>query len=63
MHDEKIWSLEHTDQGFLISGGGDSSVKIWRDCTVEKEAEEKEKEFQRYSFFVFLCVLLDCKTR
>lgn len=47
MHEEKIWALEHNDKGFFVSGGGDSFLKIWRDCTVEKEAEDKEKELQR----------------
>jgi len=31
----------------MVTGGGDSTVKIWRDCTVEKEIEEKEKTLQK----------------
>eukprot|EP00347_Sterkiella_histriomuscorum_P000004 403377554 len=46
MHDEKIWAMEANDK-FMVTGGGDSSVKIWRDCTLEKEVEEKEKNLQR----------------
>ena len=48
MHDEKIWALENCkDEGYIISGGGDSTVKVWRDCTLEKEVQEKESELQR----------------
>lgn len=42
MHDEKIWALDVEDK-FVVTGGGDSSVKVWRDCTLEKELEDKEK--------------------
>jgi hypothetical protein len=28
---------------YLITGGGDSSVKIWEDATIEKEKEDREK--------------------
>jgi hypothetical protein len=31
----------------MITGGGDSKVKVWEDCTSEKELEDKEKELQR----------------
>ena len=46
MHDEKIWAMDQNDK-YMITGGGDSTVKIWRDCTVEKEIEEKEKSLQK----------------
>jgi hypothetical protein len=26
----------------MITGGGDSTVKVWEDCTKEKEMEENE---------------------
>jgi len=31
----------------MITGGGDSTINIWQDCTLEKEVEEKQKELQR----------------
>ncbi|CDW89939.1 transducin beta-like protein 3 [Stylonychia lemnae] len=46
MHEEKIWALDSNEK-FMVTGGGDSTVKIWKDCTVEKEQEEKEKELQK----------------
>ncbi len=46
MHDEKIWALDVHDK-YMLTGGGDSTVKVWRDCTVEKELEDKEKMLQR----------------
>jgi U3 small nucleolar RNA-associated protein 13 len=47
MHSEKIWGLDVQDN-FMITGSGDSSIKVWRDCTVEAEKEEKEKELHKY---------------
>lgn len=48
MHDEKIWGL-HVSAGerYMLTGGGDSTLKLWQDHTVEKELEDKEKELQR----------------
>ena len=47
MHSEKIWGLDVKDN-FIITGSGDSSIKIWEDCTIEKDKEEREKELKRY---------------
>lgn len=48
MHDEKVWAIDSTpDSHFLVTGGGDSTVKVWQDCTIEKEKEDREKELQR----------------
>ncbi len=49
MHDEKIWAVDMggTDGRYVLTGGGDSSLKVWRDDTVEKEQEDKEKQLER----------------
>ena len=36
MHEEKIWGLDSNDK-YIVTGGGDSSLKIWKDNTIEKE--------------------------
>ena len=36
MHDEKIWAMDANDK-YMVTGGGDSTVKIWRDNTLEVE--------------------------
>ena len=43
MHSEKIWGmdLDSADSKYLITGGGDSAIKVWTDCTVTKVLEEK----------------------
>lgn len=40
MHEEKIWALD-IQENYLITGGGDSTLKVWQDCTIEKEREER----------------------
>ena len=47
MHSEKIWGLD-SSEGYIITGGGDSLIKVWADCTSDKELEEKLEELQRY---------------
>jgi len=42
MHDEKVWALD-VHEGLMLTGGGDSAVKAWRDATLEKEVEDKER--------------------
>ena len=43
MHDEKIWGLDiSTNDKYVLTGGGDSTLKLWIDCTKEKEIEDKE---------------------
>lgn len=42
MHEEKIWALEAKGK-HMITGGGDSTIKIWEDCTTEKEIDDKEQ--------------------
>ena len=44
MHEEKIWGIDMCQVGrYVLTGGGDSSLKLWVDNTVEKEQEDKEK--------------------
>lgn len=47
MHDEKIWGIDVANDKYILTGGGDSTLKLWQDCTIEKEQEDKEKELQR----------------
>jgi len=47
MHDEKIWGLDMAQDRYVLTGGGDSSLKLWVDSTLEKEHEDKEKDLQR----------------
>jgi hypothetical protein len=61
MHDDKIWTLDlhekiEQEEGeetslkstiFMITGGCDSSVKVWRDYTIEQEIEDKSAILQR----------------
>lgn len=46
MHDEKIWGLDVSDR-YLLTGGGDSTLKLWLDCSAEKEIEDREKMLLR----------------
>jgi U3 small nucleolar RNA-associated protein 13 len=41
MHDEKIWSIDVHNDKYILTGGGDSTLKLWVDNTVEKESEDK----------------------
>jgi hypothetical protein len=47
MHDEKIWGLDIYQDKYLLTGGGDSNLRLWQDCTVEKEQEEKQTALTR----------------
>lgn len=44
MHDEKIWGIDVANDKYILSGGGDSTLKLWKDCTLAKEQEDKEKQ-------------------
>jgi U3 small nucleolar RNA-associated protein 13 len=46
MHDEKIWALDVRGKN-ILTGGGDSTIKIWEDCSSGKELEDKEAQLQR----------------
>lgn len=46
MHSEKIWAIDVMGP-HIITGGGDSTIKIWQDCTTEKETEDKELLLQK----------------
>lgn len=40
MHEDKIWAVDikDSDEGLaMLTGGGDSRVKLWADNTVEYE--------------------------
>ena len=43
MHDEKIWAMDAHGK-YLVTGGGDSALKVWKDCTVEKDKEDRAME-------------------
>ena len=48
-HEDKIWALatpqEKSNQfDTFATGAADGQIKIWRDCTKEKEEEEPKKE-------------------
>ena len=45
-HTEKIWALTvRKDEKFVASGGADSLINLWQDCTIEEmEASVKEEE-------------------
>jgi hypothetical protein len=47
MHDEKIWGLDTAGDKYILTGGGDSKLKLWTDCTIEKELEDKELQLQK----------------
>lgn len=47
MHDEKIWGIDVVKDKYILTGGGDSTLKLWSDCTLEKEHEDKENQLQR----------------
>jgi len=57
MHEEKIWAMDflelsashlpENDQGQretlkMITGAGDSTVKLWTDSTLEEQVKEQE---------------------
>ena len=31
----------------LVTGGCDSTIKVWQDCTIEHENEDKEAQLKR----------------
>lgn len=37
MHEDKIWGLHLARDQYLLTGGGDSNLKLWQDCTIERE--------------------------
>lgn len=44
MHEEKVWAIDLSKgEKYLLTGGGDSTIKLWRDNTAEQELEDKEK--------------------
>jgi U3 small nucleolar RNA-associated protein 13 len=47
MHDEKIWGLDISNDKYLLTGGGDSSLKLWQDNTLEQEQKQKEDQLQK----------------
>lgn len=57
MHEEKIWALDFLELGSstaeaqnddkretlrMITGAGDSTIKLWSDSTLEEQVKEKE---------------------
>ena len=47
MHDEKIWGLDISNDKYLLTGGGDSSLKLWQDNSLEQEQKQKEDQLQK----------------
>jgi U3 small nucleolar RNA-associated protein 13 len=47
MHDEKIWGLDLSNDKYLLTGGGDSCLKLWQDTTLEEEQKSKENQLQK----------------
>ena len=52
-HEDKIWALatpqEKSNQfDTFATGAADGQIKIWRDCTKEKEEEELERKEQLF---------------
>ena len=47
MHDEKIWGIDVSSDKYILTGGGDSTLKLWRDSTIEKEQEDKVNELEK----------------
>lgn len=43
-HDDRVWALDLTDDGTLVSGGADSRIKVFRDTTAEMEEEGRKIE-------------------
>ena len=41
-HEDKVWALAVSrDSHMIVSGGADSVVNFWADCTEEQEAERE----------------------
>ena len=63
MHNDKIWTMDlyekieeeiNTDDEvqykskiYLVTGGCDSTIKLWKDFTEEQELEDKNAELQK----------------
>jgi hypothetical protein len=58
MHSDKIWAMDlHeqitevgddlTSKIIMVSGGSDSTLKLWEDYTIEQEFEDKEAELNK----------------
>ena len=56
MHEEKIWALDFVekmseDEGVhqlkMITGAGDSRVKVWSDSTVEQQEKDNQEKLDR----------------
>ena len=58
MHDEKIWAMDFVEmvqsEGGstnretlrMITGAGDSSVKLWTDSTLEEQVKEQDSKLK-----------------
>lgn len=40
-HEDKVWALTiNKDERLVVSGGADSVITFWKDCTEEKVLEK-----------------------
>uniref|UniRef100_A0A7S3UF63 U3 small nucleolar RNA-associated protein 13 C-terminal domain-containing protein n=1 Tax=Picocystis salinarum TaxID=88271 RepID=A0A7S3UF63_9CHLO len=47
-HEDKVWALcSNGEEQMLASGGGDSTIQIWRDETEQEEKKAQEEEVTR----------------
>lgn len=47
-HEDKVWALcSNREEQMLASGGGDSTIQIWRDETEQEEKKAQEEEVTR----------------
>ena len=59
LHSDKIWAMDvyetldkveedvYKPTIHMLTGGSDSTLKLWQDCTAEKELEDKQSDLQR----------------
>lgn len=54
MHSDKVWTvdaIENIENGAnsleIITGGADSTLRIWSDSTIEQEQMEKSEALER----------------
>lgn len=46
VHNDKVWALDITQDGILVTGGADSQLKVFTDSTKELEEQKRELDEQ-----------------